>query len=157
MFLVGTQRINDAGHLEIGGCDTVTLARHFETPLYVFDEADIRDRCRTYRAAFESRYPHVTIAYAGKAFLTPAMARLIDQEGFDLDVASGGELHVARVANFPARRLVFHGNNKSPRELNEALDAGVVYTEPGFIRFREPEPVVLLFLAPDAPKRVVRR
>ena len=125
MFLVGTQRINDAGHLEIGGCDTVTLARHFETPLYVFDEADIRDRCRTYRAAFESRYPHVTIAYAGKAFLTPAMARLIDEEGFDLDVASGGELHVARVADFPARRLVFHGNNKSPRELNEALDAGV--------------------------------
>lgn len=66
MFLVGTQRINDAGHLEIGGCDTVTLARHFETPLYVFDEADIRDRCRTYRAAFESRYPNVTIAYAGR-------------------------------------------------------------------------------------------
>ncbi|RLT57904.1 MAG: diaminopimelate decarboxylase, partial [Chloroflexi bacterium] len=51
MFLVGTQRINDAGHLEIGGCDTVTLVRHFETPLYVFDEADIRGRCRTYRGA----------------------------------------------------------------------------------------------------------
>lgn len=125
MFLLGTQRVNDAGHLEIGGCDAVALAERFGTPLYVVDEVAIRAACRAYRAAFESRYPHVTVAYAGKAFLVPAMARLVDEEGLDLDVASGGELHVARAAAFPGARLVFHGNNKSEDEVAHALDAGV--------------------------------
>ena len=59
MFLLGTQRVNDAGHLEIGGCDTVRLAEQFGTPLYVMDESALRDACRAYRQAFESRYPHV--------------------------------------------------------------------------------------------------
>ena len=125
MFLLGTQRVNDAGHLEIGGCDTVRLAEQFGTPLYVMDEGAIRDACRAYRQAFESRYPHVTVAYASKAFLVPAMARVIDEEGFDLDVASGGELHVGLAAGFPARRVVFHGNNKGDDEIARALDAGV--------------------------------
>jgi diaminopimelate decarboxylase len=125
MFLLGTQRVNDAGHLEIGGCDTVRLAERFGTPLYVMDETAVRDACRAYRRAFESRYPHVTVAYASKAFLVPAMARLIDEEGLDLDVASGGELHVGLVAGFPAKRVVFHGNNKGDDEVGQALDAGV--------------------------------
>ena len=77
MFLLGTQRVNEAGHLEIGGCDTVNLADRFGTPLYVVDEVAIRDACRAYRHAFQSRYPNVTVAYASKAFLVPAMARLM--------------------------------------------------------------------------------
>lgn len=125
MFLLGTQRVNEAGHLEIGGCDTVNLADRFGTPLYVVDEVAIRDACRAYRHAFQSRYPNVTVAYASKAFLVPAMARLIDEEGLDLDVASGGELHVGLAAGFPSRRVVFHGNNKSDDEIARALDERV--------------------------------
>ncbi len=124
-MLLGTQRVNDAGHLKIGGCDAVELAREFGTPLYVMDEAAIRGNCRRYRTAFETRYPRVKVAYASKAFLCVAMARLIQSEELWMDVASGGELHTARVAEFPAERLVFHGNNKSARELTEALEYGV--------------------------------
>lgn len=125
MFLLGTQRINDRGHLEIGGCDTVGLASQYGTPLYVFDEATIRRNCRDYRRAFESRYPRVSVAYAGKALLCLAMARLIQEEGLHLDVASAGELHTALAAGFPAQHLVLHGNNKSEDELRMALQAGV--------------------------------
>ena len=108
-MLLGTQRINERGHLEIGGCDATELAREFETPLYVMDEALIRQNCRTYRAAFESRYPKNDISFAGKAFLTTAMAALIAQEGFGLDVASAGELHTAVNANFPGQKILYHG------------------------------------------------
>ncbi|HEV2126078.1 MAG TPA: hypothetical protein VGW38_25255, partial [Chloroflexota bacterium] len=125
MFLLGTQRINEHGHLEIGGCDTVDLAAEFGTPLYVFDEATIRANCSAYRSAFESRYPAVQVEYAGKAFLCVAMARLIQEEGLHLDVASAGELHTALRAGFEPAGLVFHGNNKSLDELRLALDAGV--------------------------------
>lgn len=125
-MLLGTQRVNDAGHLEIGGCDTVDLARRFGTPLYVVDEAFLRENCRRYRAAFETRYPGQSeVSYAGKAFLVTAMARLIEEEGLSLDVASGGELYTALRARFPAERILLHGNNKSDDELRLALDAGV--------------------------------
>lgn len=121
-MLLGTQRVNAADHLEIGGCDTVELAREFGTPLYVMDEAAIRANCRNYRAAFEAHYPKNRIYYASKAFLTGAMAGLIAQEGLDMDVASLGELHVALHAGFPYDRLALHGNNKSWEELNAAVD-----------------------------------
>ena len=124
-MLLGTQRVNERGHLEIGGCDVVDLARRFGTPLYVMDESTIRDNCRRYKEAFGSRYPRVQIAYASKAFLCTAMCKLVETEGLWMDVASGGELYTARVARFPAERLVFHGNNKSPQELQDALDYGV--------------------------------
>jgi diaminopimelate decarboxylase len=124
MLQLGTQRVNDRGHLEIGGCDTLDLAREYGTPLYVYDEAIIRHNCRAYRAAFESRYPRVQIEYAGKAFLCLAMARLVEEEGLHLDVASAGELFTALRAAFPRENLVFHGNNKSLEELRLALDAG---------------------------------
>src|SRR5437588_3023245 len=110
MFL-GTQRANAGGHLEVGGCDTVDLAARFGTPLYVMDEAEIRDRCRRFRRAFESRYPDVTIAYASKAFLCTAICRIVEDEGLAMDVASGGERYTARAAGFPPERLVFHGNH----------------------------------------------
>ncbi len=124
MLFLGTQRINARGHLEIGGCDTADLAAEFGTPLYVFDEIALRERCRAYRAAFESRFPTVQVEYAAKAFLCLAMAQLVHQEGLHLDVASAGELHTALKAGVPAADLVFHGNNKSVDELRLAIESG---------------------------------
>lgn len=125
-MLLGTQRVNGRGHLEIGGCDTVELAEEFGTPLYVIDEAFLRDNCRRYKAAFAARYPGEShVSFAGKAFLVQAIARLIDEEGLDLDVASGGELHTALTAGFPAERILYHGNNKSDAEIEMGVKAGV--------------------------------
>lgn len=120
-MLLGTQTINAQGHLEIGGCDATRLAAEFGTPLYVIDEALIRANCRGYRAAFEKRYPRNTVCYASKAFLTPALCRIMEEEGLDLDVAAGGELYTALRAGFPARRIHFHGNNKSLEEIEMAV------------------------------------
>jgi diaminopimelate decarboxylase len=106
--------LRDAGLLE-------DLAAEHGTPLFVYDEEDLRRRCREYAAAFGEG----SVAYAGKAFLCTAMARLVAEEGLHLDVATGGELSVALRAGFPAARVVFHGNNKSTDELAQALDAGV--------------------------------
>jgi diaminopimelate decarboxylase len=98
-----------------------TLAREYDTPLFVYDEDDLRRRCREYVTYFGEG----NVAYAGKAFLCTAMARLVAEEGLHLDVATGGELQVALRAGFPAERIVFHGNNKSTEELEQALSAGV--------------------------------
>lgn len=125
MRLRGTMRVNQAGRLEIGGCDTLALAEQFGTPLYVFDEAAFTARVRELAAAFNAAYPgEVALVYAGKAFLTTGFARLLEAEGLWLDVASGGELYTAQVAGFPPGRLVVHGNNKSEQELRMSLDAG---------------------------------
>ena len=121
-MLLGTQQVNAQGHLEIGGCDVTTLAAEFGTPLYVMDEAAIRDNCRNYKAAFDAHYPKNRICYASKAFLTMAMARLIAQEGLSMDVASLGELYTALKAGFPPERLSLHGNNKSRAELEMAVE-----------------------------------
>lgn len=112
--------IGDNGHLEIGGCDTVELAREFGTPVFVYDEAHLRNRCREAVAAFGAK-----ATYATKAFLCRAMARLAYEEGMGLDVASGGEAAVCLSAGVPADRLVLHGNNKSVAELREARAAGI--------------------------------
>lgn len=113
-------------HLVIGGCDAVQLARRFGTPLYVLDEGLIRSNCRAFLQGFASvSYPDYRVVYAGKALLTSALCRIIEQEGLGLDVVSGGELYTALHAGFPADRIYFHGNNKSPEELRMALDAGV--------------------------------
>jgi len=120
-MLLGTQRVNERGHLEIGGCDTVSLAAEFGTPLYVVDEATVRRNCRQYRAAFEKRYPRNVICYASKAFLTFAMARIVEEEGLGLDVAALGELYTALRAGFPPQRINLHGNNKSRDELEMAV------------------------------------
>jgi diaminopimelate decarboxylase len=101
--------------------DLEALTREFGTPLFVYDEDDLRRRCREYREHFGDD----NVAYAGKAFLCTAMARLVGEEGLHLDVATGGELHVALRAGFPAERVVFHGNNKSVDELESALAGGV--------------------------------
>ena len=124
-MLFGTQRINAAGHLEIGGCDTVALAQEFGTPLYVLDEEHIRQRCRCYRQAFRDRLPEVEVAYAGKALLVSALCRIVEQEGLALDVASAGELYTALQTNFPPARIKLHGNFKSDQELLMALRESV--------------------------------
>lgn len=118
-------KINTRGHLEVGGCDAVALAEEFGTPLYVMDEEEIRSNCRRYLQAFAVNYPACRVAYAGKAFLTLAMVRLVAQEGLCLDVVSGGELYTAFQAGFPGEGIIFHGNNKSPEELAMALANGV--------------------------------
>jgi diaminopimelate decarboxylase len=120
-----TAAVDRAGHLTVGGCDTVELAREFGTPLYVFDEEDLRARCREFRSEFETRQPDVLIVYAAKAYLGRALASLVAAEGLGLDVVSGGELACARAVDFPLERIYFHGNNKSAQEIREALTAGV--------------------------------
>ena len=124
-MLLGTQKINSAGHLEIGGCDMVEIANQFGTPLFVLDEATIRANCRAYRKAFESRYPNSEICYASKAFISTTMCKIIEQEGLNLDVASLGELHTAIVAGFPNDRINLHGNNKLQVELEAAIDQNI--------------------------------
>lgn len=125
MILFGTQRINSAGHLEIGGCDVVDLAAQFGTPLYVVDEALVRENCREYQRAFRQRLPAVDIAYASKALMTAAICRLMQQENMSLDVASEGELYTALQAGFPPERIKLHGNFKKESLLRMALDKGV--------------------------------
>lgn len=125
MFLTGTMRINERGHLEIGSCDTVQLAKEFGTPLYVMDEELMRKNCAEYRDTFKRLYPNSQVAYAGKAFLTKAMCRLADEEGLSLDVVSAGEIYTALQANFPPAKMIFHGNNKSEVEIRLALQSGI--------------------------------
>ncbi len=125
MYLHGTSRINDNGHLEIGGVDAVQLREQFGTPLYVVDEELIRRRCREFIGAFKSSGLKFQVAYASKAFCTMAMCRIVDEEGLSLDVVSDGELYTALQAGFPPERIHFHGNNKTPREINMALEAGI--------------------------------
>lgn len=124
-FFLGTQKTNAAGHLEIGGCDTVELAEEFGTPLYVMDEAHIRNTMRAMKAAFADQHDDTKIIYASKAFICMAICRIADEEGLWLDVASAGELYTALCSNFPAERIIFHGNNKSRDELEMAVRAGI--------------------------------
>jgi diaminopimelate decarboxylase len=109
------------GALTVGGLDVRDLARAYGTPVYVLDEADLRARCRDFRAGFAG----ADVYYAGKAFLCRAVARIIAEEGLSLDVCTGGELAVALAAGMPPERIGLHGNNKSTGELARAVDAGV--------------------------------
>lgn len=125
MFLHGTSKVNEAGHLEIGGVDTLKLAKEYGTPLYIYDVALIRERARSFKEAFENMGVKAQVAYASKAFSSIAMFQLIDEEGLSLDVVSGGELFTAISSGFPASRIHLHGNNKSREELKMALEHGV--------------------------------
>ncbi len=115
-LLPQTADVGAGGHLYVGGVDLVALAEDLGTPLFVYDEAHLRERCREAVAAWGDG-----VAYATKAFLCTAMARLAHEEGMWLDVSTGGELHVALAAGVPAGRLVMHGNNKSVDELATRL------------------------------------
>ncbi|TVY04518.1 diaminopimelate decarboxylase [Cohnella terricola] len=125
MFLHGTSKINSKGHLEIGGCDVTGLAKEFGTPLYIVDESLVRQRAREFMDAFRATGLRHQVAYASKAFCVMAMCRLVEEEGMSLDVVSDGELYTALQAGFPAERIHFHGNNKTPEEIEMALEAGI--------------------------------
>jgi len=124
----GTERLLD-GSVAVAGMDVADLATRFGTPLYVLDEADLRARARAWRIAFERAFAAVgapvDVYYAGKAFLSVAVARWVHAEGLRVDTATGGELAVALAAGVPGPHLGLHGNNKSDAEIAAALDAGV--------------------------------
>ncbi len=121
-----TLKINDRGHLEIGGADTLELAEKFQTPLYVFDEAHIRNMMRVYKNTIDREYSgNGLVLYASKAFACTAIYAIANQEGIGVDVVSGGELYTAMKAHFPMSKVYMHGNNKLKRELEFALDCGV--------------------------------
>jgi diaminopimelate decarboxylase len=116
-----TYRVNAAGHMEVGGCDLVELARRHGTPLYVYDEATIRQRASEYVAAMGGAGQ---VLYSAKAFASPQFLRVVAEEGLGLDVVSAGELHLALRSGFPKDRLHFLGNNKSDEDLKAAFAAG---------------------------------
>lgn len=118
-------RTNEVGHLEIGGCDAVELAREFGTPAYVYAADDIRERARAFTGALAARGVDGEILFASKAAPITAIYELCREEGLGVDVASGGELHTALRAGFDPARIYMHGNNKSADELRLAFDAGV--------------------------------
>ncbi len=124
LFPMGST-LSENGHLNIGGRDVTELAKEYGTPLYIYDEATIRTMARTFVKEFGTRYANTVVAYASKAFLTKAMARIANEEGLSLDVVSGGEIAAAISAGFPAARMDFHGNNKTPDELIYAVESGV--------------------------------
>lgn len=119
-LLPDTATVDDNGRLSIGGCDVLELAERHGTPLFVYDEAHIRARCREAVSVLGNG-----ATYASKAFLCRAIARLVTEEGMRIDVATGGELQVVLAAGVPAERTVLHGNNKSSDELRLALEVGV--------------------------------
>ena len=124
LFPANTSR-DPAGHLVIGGCDVVSLAAEFGTPLYIYDEATLRQNCRAYLEPLRERYPRASVTYAGKAYIDPTILGIVRDEGLGLDTVSGGEISLALASGFPAADIVFHGNNKLPDEIALALDAGV--------------------------------
>lgn len=126
MFVSDCLNVNEKGHLEIGGCDTIDLAEKYGTPLYVVDENEIRKNCRAFVKSIKDNYNgHGTVAYASKAFSCMEMYRICKQENMSIDTVSAGEIYTALKAGFPAERIYFHGNNKTLDEIEFALDNNV--------------------------------
>lgn len=126
MFVSDCLDVNAQGHLTVGGCDAVSLAETFGTPLYVMDEPSIRGALREFKTAMDTYAANGgRVAYASKACSFKELYRIVNEEGCGADVVSGGELYTALQTGFPADRLYFHGNNKSDAELRMALESGV--------------------------------
>jgi diaminopimelate decarboxylase len=125
-YPLGT-RVNERGHLEIAGCDVVELAARYGTPAYVYAEDDMRARARAYLEAFEARTGDFEVIYASKALPVTAAYRVLSEEGLSMDVASGGELHLALKAGVDPQRIFMHGNNKTEAELRYAFESGIGY------------------------------
>jgi len=126
MFVSDCLGINEMGHMTIGGLDVPMLAQQYGTPLMIMDEDYIRGQCRAYRDALLKHYgENSLVAYAGKAFCTGYMYKILGEEGIGADVVSGGELYTAHAAGFDMSKLFFHGNNKIPLEIKEGLDFGI--------------------------------
>jgi diaminopimelate decarboxylase len=127
-----TYRVNAAGHMEVGGCDLVDLAHQHGTPLYVYDEATVRQRASEYVAAMGDAGQ---VLYSAKAFASPQFLRVVAEEGLGLDVVSAGELHLALKSGFPRDRIHFLGNNKSAEDLRAAYAAGATIVIDGGYEF----------------------
>ena len=126
MILHSHLNVNEKGHLTIGGMDTVDLAAEYGTPAYILDENVIRENCRTYRRAAEEYFGKGALPlYASKALCFAAIYKIAAEEGMGIDCVSGGELYTAKLAGFPAERIYFHGNNKTDRDIKDAMDMGV--------------------------------
>jgi diaminopimelate decarboxylase len=151
VYPVGS-RVNERGHLEVAGCDVVELSDRFGTPAYIYAEDDIRRRAQEYVRAFEQRTDDFEVIYASKAFPATAAYRVMREEGLSVDVASGGELHVALAAGFDPGRIHLHGNNKTEAELRRAFDAGV-----GHLILDSFDEIELADRLLDRPQRVLIR
>jgi len=120
-----TTSVTSDGHLAIGGCDLTDLVSEYGSPLYVYDEATIRQTARDFLSSFRGAYQDSHVSYSSKAFSNPALIKILDAEGIGIDVVSGGELAVAKAVGFPASRMNFNGNNKDRQELSEAVEYGL--------------------------------
>ena len=145
-------RVNGRGHLEVGGCDVVELAEEFGTPAYIYAEEDMRRRAREYVRAFEQRTDAFEVIYASKAFPATAACRVMMDEGLSIDVASGGELHVALAAGFDPARIHMHGNDKTEPELRYAFASEV-----GHLILDSFDEIELADRLLDRPQRVLIR
>ncbi|HEX3293154.1 MAG TPA: diaminopimelate decarboxylase [Solirubrobacterales bacterium] len=145
-------RVNEHGHLEVAGCDVVELAEEFGTPAYIYAEEDMRRRAREYVRAFERRTDAFEVIYASKAFPATAAYRVMREEGLSVDVASGGELHVALAAGFDPARIHLHGNDKTEAELRYAFECGV-----GHLILDSFDEIELAERLLDRPQRVLIR
>ena len=126
MILHSHLDVNNEGHLTIGGLDTVELAREYGTPAYIIDENVIRNNCRTYlKAATECFGAEALPLYASKALCFTEIYKIAAEEGMGIDCVSGGELYTAKRAGFPAEKIYFHGNNKTDRDISDAMDMKV--------------------------------
>lgn len=123
--MVSTHAVNEKGHLEIGGIDSLELAKTYGTPLFVYDLSLIRERARAFIQTFKEQNVPAQVAYASKAFSSVAMYQVMKQENLSLDVVSSGELYTAIKAGFPVERIHFHGNNKSKEELLLAIEHNI--------------------------------
>ncbi|MGH2959332.1 MAG: diaminopimelate decarboxylase family protein, partial [Solirubrobacterales bacterium] len=154
-------RVNDAGHLEIGGCDVLDVAAEFGTPSYIYAAGDLRSRARAAVKAFrdaETKFGDGSaeepgVLFASKSFPCTAAYRLMATEGIYCDVASGGELHLALKGGFAPERILFHGNNKTSAELEQAIATGVGYIV--IDSFDEIDRLADL-MPPDGPRTLVR-
>ncbi len=126
MILYPHLSTNEKGHLTIGGLDTVDLAREFGTPAYIIDENVIRQNMRTYLTAAEAHFGIGALPlFASKSLCFKEIYKIAAEEGLGIDCVSGGELYTARAAGFPAEKIYFHGNNKTDRDISDAMDMGV--------------------------------
>lgn len=126
MFVSDALGVNEKGHLTVGNCDTVDLAKKYGTPFICYDEAQIRKNCKAFVESIEQNYDgRGLVCYASKAFSCLEMCRICKEEKMGLDVVSGGEIYTAMKAGFPAERICFHGNNKTIDELTMALDNNI--------------------------------
>ena len=120
-----TAEVDSQGQLVLGGIRATDLADEYGTPVYVLDEDTLRARCRSFIDEFRKLYPATNVSYACKAYINPALAKMFQEEGMGFDVVSGGELATAITAGIPMDEVYFHGNNKTPQELTEALEHSI--------------------------------